>query len=957
LFFSYGHDANEWLVHRLKTDLEARGHSVWIDVSRIRVGDDWRRAITDGLLDADSVVSFLSSHSVRNPGVCLDELRIALCVKSGRIHTVLLESEESVAPPSSISDVQWLDMSDWAQRRIETPTGFDEWYEGRLSMLCASLESQEARAFAGEITELRSILRPRFSDTRERQLLASAYVGREWLLKELQDWRVSPASSPAFILLGGPGLGKSRFAVEQLHTNPHVLCAVFCEWSNDFSRDIKAVVRTLAFRLACRLPDYRRVLLNALTGDAETDLESLSDDDLFDALITYPLSQLIDGGRQRVLMLIDGLDELDDGGSNSLAMLLARHLSELPAWLGVVLTARPEGSVLPAFGSWSPRIVAPDDALHQLDIRRYLAINLRDRLQDQRGTVQLLDDLVTAIEGNFLYASLLVESAREPGFDLADMASRPRGLDAFYARTFERRFPVASDYPATRDLLEILVAVNPCPVFLLDWVAGDDRYAVQQLTRDMGSLLLRGEQVTPGSAGALATLAFCHKSLADWLTDSERAGRWYVDGASGMRRCARAIRDRLEQQGDSLVEPTTTQSHDPELAYCRQRVAASLADAGLWHELQAFLVRPETPLWPYWRILGRLLDEGLADDVLDYLWSHPDRNDFFRRLQRVGDRTVTIDTIDHLSTRSRGGSPDLELTGIYVDAVHLSGRYRDAVALCDDVLRDREEAQVLGSAPLLNLAVRRLHHSMFFAPVDPLLEAAAKLHKGCDPQAFPDLYNELLFLLGGNLGVLSGQFVQASRWVQESLEFARRRDSKDFEIRSMRKHIDLLSQHGQHQRAYDLVRSMVSPEAQIESRYHMYLLGSLGEVCRHMGRKAEASASFQSLRRHASTRGVPGWHAHALLGLAALSVDVGQAEDAMVYLTGADRIYRTIGQRWGRIAAAVVGAGLEGLPDGFLEDEQAMRLARHLNYRYEAETLAQLATGQSKVDQFHLLFL
>ena len=50
IFLSYGHDANEELVRRIKTDLEQRGHDVWFDQTDIKAGDDWRRAITDGIL-------------------------------------------------------------------------------------------------------------------------------------------------------------------------------------------------------------------------------------------------------------------------------------------------------------------------------------------------------------------------------------------------------------------------------------------------------------------------------------------------------------------------------------------------------------------------------------------------------------------------------------------------------------------------------------------------------------------------------------------------------------------------------------------------------------------------------------------------------------------------------------------------------------------------------------------
>ena len=49
IFLSYGHDTNEELVSRIKADLEQRGHDAWFDKSDMKFGDDWRRAITDGI--------------------------------------------------------------------------------------------------------------------------------------------------------------------------------------------------------------------------------------------------------------------------------------------------------------------------------------------------------------------------------------------------------------------------------------------------------------------------------------------------------------------------------------------------------------------------------------------------------------------------------------------------------------------------------------------------------------------------------------------------------------------------------------------------------------------------------------------------------------------------------------------------------------------------------------------
>ena len=99
VFLSCGHDANEWLVRRIKSDLEKCGHDVWFDKTEIKFGIDWRRAITDGITGSNKILSFLSKHSIRDPGVCLDEIAIAIGVKGGNIQTILVESEQEVKPP------------------------------------------------------------------------------------------------------------------------------------------------------------------------------------------------------------------------------------------------------------------------------------------------------------------------------------------------------------------------------------------------------------------------------------------------------------------------------------------------------------------------------------------------------------------------------------------------------------------------------------------------------------------------------------------------------------------------------------------------------------------------------------------------------------------------------------------------------------------------------------------
>ena len=150
IFLSYGHDNNEELVRRIYADLKQRGHDVWFDKTEIKFGDEWRSSITDGILQSNRVLSFLSKHSTRDPGVCLDEIAIAIGVKGGNIQTILVESEREVKPPPSISHLQWLDMHDWKERRAAGEAAWDKGTVAKLADIIAVVESAEAGALPEE---------------------------------------------------------------------------------------------------------------------------------------------------------------------------------------------------------------------------------------------------------------------------------------------------------------------------------------------------------------------------------------------------------------------------------------------------------------------------------------------------------------------------------------------------------------------------------------------------------------------------------------------------------------------------------------------------------------------------------------------------------------------------------------------------------------------------------------
>ena len=541
IFLSYGHDANEKLVRLIRKDLEKRGHDVWFDKSEIKFGDDWRQSITEGVFNSDQVLSFLSKHSTRDPGVCRDEIAIALGVKGGNIKTILVEDEKKVELPVNIGHVQWLDMHDWKEKFAVGGEEWKAWYESKLNEIISVVESEESRRFAGEIDELKEYLRPIDSNARISVLLNKGFFGRKWLFEAFENWRNDRSqNSRLFWISGDPGVGKSAFAAQLMHTRGDVVIAAqFVEWDKPDHRDPKRVIKSIAFQLATRLPDYRKFLLmlpelNDLTGKNASEL--------FDYLLANPLDIAIKGGRERYLIVIDALDEAGETYSNPLVELLARNVQSLPEWLGIVVTGRPESAVKTPLQGLNPFILDTGTDDNIMDIRDYLSYYLAGQLKDRSDSDQILDQIIDKSEGVFLYAEHFCEDVHQGHISLDKPEEFPQGLGGVYFDYFKRQFPDLDKYrkeirPALR---AILAAREPLPIEILKSLFDWEDEELHDFIRTLGSLF----RVT--TENDIKTIKPYHKSLADWLEDEARTGVYYVSVMEGHRLLSKYCLSHLE---------------------------------------------------------------------------------------------------------------------------------------------------------------------------------------------------------------------------------------------------------------------------------------------------------------------------------------------------------------------------------------------------------------------------
>jgi 3-oxoadipate enol-lactonase/4-carboxymuconolactone decarboxylase len=352
---------------RIADDLAAAGHDVWIDEQHNKTGQDWRRSILDGLSDAHWVLGFLSKHSIRDPGACLDELAIALHVKGGAIATVLVESETEVQAPVSVTHIQWLDMHDWTAREAQGGPAWEVWYKAKFDEISAILTSPANQCFAGEVRELEGLLKP--------------------------------------------------------------------------------------------------------------------------------VSQEADIGR------------------------LAAEAEKLPAWIAIIVTSRPEEPILQQFGKFKPMRLEAASPESLADLRDYVRAWLEDAVVPAGDVDGLVERIVDASAGNFLYVRMLREAVAEGTLGLDQPEALPQGLAGLYQRWFWHRFPSAEDYGRYVPLLSVLVAAaHPVPEAVLAEMFGWSKRERANMLEGLGSLFERRPE----------GMAPFHKSLRDWLTDADAAGAAFV---------------------------------------------------------------------------------------------------------------------------------------------------------------------------------------------------------------------------------------------------------------------------------------------------------------------------------------------------------------------------------------------------------------------------------------------
>ena len=249
---------------------------------------------------------------------------------------------------------------------------------------------------------------------------------------------------------------------------------------------------------------------------------------LFTKLLEEPLGKCTPC-EQRKLVIIDALDETEYKSRDDFLDLVMNRFPRLPKWLLFFITSRPEDTVQFTLKNYNPcvKICAGYGKhlnvyqQHEQDIKQFL-----EKRVDFSGLPCTVEIVTKKCSGLFLYAFYMVEVLNNLACsgNIGELTELfPGDIDDFFYVNFKRIFDKVG-----ADLFRTLfgcVAASPSPLprsFISFLVKREKSNLDEQEVIDTVSifLVLRASDLT---------FAFLHNLIPSWLTDRNKARRFFVD--------------------------------------------------------------------------------------------------------------------------------------------------------------------------------------------------------------------------------------------------------------------------------------------------------------------------------------------------------------------------------------------------------------------------------------------
>lgn len=318
---------------------------------------------------------------------------------------------------------------------------------------------------------------------------------------------------------------------------------------------------------------------------------------------------------------------------------------------------------------------------------------------------------------------------------------------------------------------------------------------------------------------------------------------------------------------------------------------------------------------------------------------------------------VTEDLINQYGSKNLA----LRLINIYIDALHLGGDYQAAVATSKAYLDQYSLEETTSNESLCRMLIRKVHHSMFYLPVDDLIDEVQQILSGHYVDNYPTQKNEILFLLGGNLGVLSGKFSYSKDILNRALSYANETQNTNNILRVTRKLADIETYEGKCKDAIERIEQYITADSSIDKRYDVYLMASLGEAYRKIGNLEVSRKCFEKVLKASREKNIPGWIAHAELAMAMIDYDLKCYSKVIESTMLVEKAYASMNHEWGIINSQTLNMIADYKVNGFTsliagKVEYLIERSTKMNYRYNISILEEFKNSKN-IKYFQLFFL
>ncbi|KAF8668498.1 WD domain, G-beta repeat [Rhizoctonia solani] len=437
------------------------------------------------------------------------------------------------------------------------------------------------------------------------------------ILSEAMEWARKPDSPKLYWMNGMAGTGKTTIAYslcEQLEKSKQLGACFFCSRFSPDCRNMNRVVPTIAYQLGRFSNPYQKELCEVLGNNPDVAKRKISVQ--FEKLLVGPLSKIKDAMPKDVIVVIDALDECDDGQGAQLVLdLLFSYAAMLPVRFFV--SNRPEPGILHSVQSFEQisrfilHLHEVDESFVEADIHTYLEQELREA-GAQPEEIKLL-----AVRSGclFIYAATVIRYI-EPKSRAVNHKKRlatiimatsetlgetHRGLDELYSAILLQAFQkLKGDEGETlRSLLHVVIGAREslAVATLAELASIESENEVQLALLPLLSVLN-----VSANTRVVSTL---HASFPDFMLSSERSKEFCCDiTKQSVYMAAQCFRIMQRSLRFNICNLETSSRFDKDIPSLQARIDESIS-SGLFYACR------------YWG--SHLHDSILVDELIEML--------------------------------------------------------------------------------------------------------------------------------------------------------------------------------------------------------------------------------------------------------------------------------------------------------------------------------------------------